>query len=92
MVDIVSRRCQDPSCLRRPLYNNIGMRAVFCSKHKLPGMIDVVSTRCEQPVRTTNSGNLDAYRCLPSQKAGAERHDRPFTRAVLARTRKTSCT
>ena len=51
MVDIVSRRCRDPSCMRRPLYNFDGQRPVCCSQHKLPGMIDVVSTRCQEPVR-----------------------------------------
>lgn len=51
MVDIVSRRCRDPSCGRRPLYNMDGLRPVCCSQHKAPGMIDVVSTRCQEPVR-----------------------------------------
>ena len=51
MVDVVSRRCRDPSCMRRPLYNMDGLRPVCCSKHKTPGMIDVVSSRCQEPVR-----------------------------------------
>lgn len=50
MVDIVSRRCREPSCGRRPLYNMDGLRPVCCSQHKSPGMIDVVSTRCQEPV------------------------------------------
>ena len=33
------------------MYSMKGMRPVFCSKHKHPGMIDVVSARCEEPVR-----------------------------------------
>jgi len=53
MVDIVSRRCREPGCGRRPLYNMDGLRPVCCSQHKLPGMIDVVSTRCQEPVRAT---------------------------------------
>ena len=51
MVDVVSRRCLDPSCMRRPLYNTDGLRPVWCSKHKASGMIDVVSARCGEPVR-----------------------------------------
>ncbi len=51
MVDIVSRRCREPGCGRRPLYNMDGLRPVCWLQHKLPGMIDVVSTRCQEPVR-----------------------------------------
>ena len=51
MVDIVSRRCRDPSCMTRPLYNMKGLRPAFCREHKLPEMIDVISARCQQPVR-----------------------------------------
>ena len=29
-----------------------GLRPVSCSFHKLPGMIDVVSARCQEPVCT----------------------------------------
>ena len=51
MIDVVSRRCGDPSCTRRPLYNMSGLRPVLCREHKHPGMIDVVSARCQEPVR-----------------------------------------
>lgn len=50
-VNIVSRRCRAISCTRRPLYNIKGLRPVFCSKHKLPGMMNVVSVRYQEPVR-----------------------------------------
>ena len=59
MVDIVSRRCREPTCGRRPLYNMDGLRPVCCSQHKLPGMIDVVSTRCQEPVRVRFAGYIE---------------------------------
>lgn len=50
MVDIVSRRCKHPQCVRRPLYAVPGQRAVLCRIHKEPGMKDVVSRRCDYEV------------------------------------------
>ena len=79
MVDIVSRRCQDPSCMRRPLYNYIGLRSMFCSKHKLPGMIDVVSARCEEPVRSPGS-----LLCFVAGSRRCGQWSLAFTRAARA--------
>lgn len=76
MIDIISRRCEVPLCMRRPLYNTVGLRAVFCSKHKLPGMIDVVSTRCKDPVRTRLISG-----CMPVPCCSRHRDGRAFTRA-----------
>lgn len=76
MIDIISRRCEVPLCVRRPLYNTIGLRAVFCSKHKLPGMIDVVSTRCKEPVRTRLISG-----CMPVPCCSRHRDGRAFMRA-----------
>ena len=50
MVDVVSRRCKSPTCMRRPLYAMTGQHAVFCRIHKEPGMKDVVSRRCDYEV------------------------------------------
>lgn len=50
MIDVVSRRCQYPQCVRRPLYAMAGQRAMFCRTHKAPEHTDVVSRRCSYEV------------------------------------------
>lgn len=35
MVDVVSRRCEEPECRRRPLYGHEGEKGRFCSYHKV---------------------------------------------------------
>eukprot|EP00752_Nemacystus_decipiens_P008714 g7776.t1 len=50
MVDVVSRRCLEDSCMRRPLYNLSGLLPAYCRQHKLPEMIDVISARCQEPI------------------------------------------
>ncbi|CAM9772638.1 unnamed protein product, partial [Ectocarpus fasciculatus] len=34
MVDVVSRRCEETDCRRRPLYGHEGEKGRFCSYHK----------------------------------------------------------
>ena len=34
MVDVVSRRCEEAECRRRPLYGHEGEKGRFCSYHK----------------------------------------------------------
>lgn len=34
MVDVVSRRCEEAECRRRPLYGHEGQKGRFCSYHK----------------------------------------------------------
>lgn len=59
MIDVVSRRCQHPQCVRRPLYAMPGQRAMFCRTHKDPGHTDVVSRRCNFEV----SAQLNTFCC-----------------------------
>ena len=45
------RACEEPGCLNKfPIYafRGEGKRGRFCSKHKHPGMINVVSKKCAQ--------------------------------------------
>lgn len=35
MVDVVSRRCEEADCRRRPLYGHEGEKGRFCSYHKV---------------------------------------------------------
>lgn len=35
MVDVVSRRCEEAECRRRPLYGHEGEKGRFCSYHKV---------------------------------------------------------
>lgn len=57
MIDVVSRRCQHPQCVRRPLYAMAGQRAMFCRTHKDPDHTDVVSRRCSFEVSTNDMRN-----------------------------------
>lgn len=64
MIDVVSRRCQHPGCVRRPLYAMAGQRAMFCRTHKDPGHTDVVSRRCNFEVSfffNNSSGSSIVY-------------------------------
>lgn len=63
MIDVVSRRCQHPQCVRRPLYAMPGQRAMFCRTHKDPGHTDVVSRRCNFEVSAEPS--VQHYNNLP---------------------------
>lgn len=41
-----SRKCRHEGCGSRPVYGTVGLRAVCCSKHKSPDMVDVVHAMC----------------------------------------------
>eukprot|EP00752_Nemacystus_decipiens_P008514 g7603.t1 len=50
-----SRRCRDESCNSHPNFGIEGDRkAVYCAKHKLPGMVNVKAPRCREPGCTRN--------------------------------------
>jgi hypothetical protein len=38
--------CFENHCTKHPSYNFEGKNAIYCSKHKKEGMIDVISKRC----------------------------------------------
>lgn len=44
MVDVVSRRCEETDCRRRPLYGHEGEKGRFCSYHKV--MIQFCRDEC----------------------------------------------
>lgn len=39
MVDVVSRRCEEADCRRRPLYGHEGEKGRFCSYHKASDIV-----------------------------------------------------
>ena len=46
-MNVVSKRCIHEGCNMHPCYNVEGKKkALYCSKHKLEGMMNVVSKRC----------------------------------------------
>jgi hypothetical protein len=47
MVNVVSKRCLHLGCDSQPSFNQPGGKGLYCSSHKLEGMIDVKSKRCE---------------------------------------------
>lgn len=42
MVDVVSRRCEEAECRRRPLYGHEGEKGRFCSYHKVVFSTDML--------------------------------------------------
>jgi hypothetical protein len=48
MVDVVSKRCQESGCDKRPSYAIFGQPAAYCVRCKKDGMVDVRSKRCQQ--------------------------------------------
>lgn len=49
MVNLVVRRCSQPSCTKVPCYGMQGQRAERCVEHKTEGMVNVASRRCRVP-------------------------------------------
>ncbi len=41
--------CANPGCTIQPSYNFKGKPTLYCSKHKLDGMVDLVSKKCIEP-------------------------------------------
>jgi len=47
MVDVKSKKCAEPDCKIRPLYNFEGEKvALYCKGHKLKDMIDIKNKTC----------------------------------------------
>ena len=47
MVDVKNKKCLEPDCDIRPLYNyNNETKGLYCNEHKLDDMINVKSKRC----------------------------------------------
>ncbi|CAN0453276.1 unnamed protein product, partial [Ectocarpus fasciculatus] len=50
MIDLVSKRCGHPGCIKHASHGNNGSKMrEFCSQHAKPGMIDLVNKRCGHP-------------------------------------------
>lgn len=64
MVDVSTKSCEFDTCFKRPTFghpnplgdnaagdgrNGPGKNGKFCAQHAEPGMVDVVSKRCEFP-------------------------------------------
>lgn len=47
MIDVNHPICEELECITRPSYSLTGKPPSRCSAHKLNGMVDVVSTRCQ---------------------------------------------
>ncbi len=47
MINVVSRRCEVPDCVRQPNHGWAGSKSTRCGDHKLEGMVGVASRRCE---------------------------------------------
>lgn len=46
MVHIYSRRCSHDFCTKRPSFNFVGMKPLYCKKHADDRMVDVHNRRC----------------------------------------------
>lgn len=57
MVDVVSRRCEEAECRRRPLYGHEGEKGRFCSYHK------VSPSRCSVKDNAAKLLSEKKYRC-----------------------------
>jgi hypothetical protein len=48
MIDIMNKPCKSDGCKTRPNYNTEGeARGLYCSAHKLQGMVDVINRTCK---------------------------------------------
>ena len=49
MIDVKSKRCIHPNCLKQPHFNLPNeIKRLFCSDHKLENMINIKSLKCEK--------------------------------------------
>ena len=45
-TNVVSRRCEQVGCAKRPVFGNRAEGPRFCSSHRLPGHVDLANKRC----------------------------------------------
>ena len=48
MVNIKSKKCAEEGCQTRSRYNIPGQSTIYCSKHKLPGMVPYPTKQCQE--------------------------------------------
>ena len=66
MIDIKHQKCIHECCLVRPNYNyDNEVTGIYCTSHKLDGMVDVINNRCLTPLCFTQPRH-DGYcmRCF----------------------------
>ena len=57
MVRVSGTPCDHPGCTKQPVFNLPSLpRGRFCSSHRLPGMVDVVSKHCTRCHRVAHFG------------------------------------
>jgi hypothetical protein len=50
MVNVITKTCIHPECRKQPVYNTEGeSKPMYCSAHKLEGMVDVKHVTCIHP-------------------------------------------
>jgi hypothetical protein len=56
MVNVVKNTCADEDCPTYPSFNYEGLSPLYCTAHKLPGMVDVKGKKiCEYSGCTTQA-------------------------------------
>ena len=60
------RPCKDPACQRIPSYGRPGEKADYCAKHKIAGMVNVISKKCASPgcLKGPSYGNPGSKRAV----------------------------
>ena len=65
------RQCQEDACTKKPTFGKTGGRPLYCQKHRLDGMIDVVTRLCEAPDCSRTDTNLrKPIYALPGEPRG----------------------
>ena len=50
MVNVKSKKCQQPGCDSQPVFNVIGSKVgLYCASHKTPEMVNVKDKKCQHP-------------------------------------------
>ena len=57
--------CRYPDCKKRSTFNKNGLKALYCSEHKLDGMVDVKNKTCFHPnCKTIPNFNIEGFKAL----------------------------
>jgi hypothetical protein len=49
MINVISKRCEDPGCKFQATFGIVRGRPTHCKRHKPPEMVDVANPRCIEP-------------------------------------------
>ena len=64
--DVITKLCSEEGCTVRPIYGTSGGRAMWCTQHKKPNMVDVI----HKGRRPTRAGGRKAKKTKPRQTEG----------------------